>query len=85
MNLKDFLRHEMIGLKMEVIESKNKNLIGIQGTIIDETKNTLIVKTLEKNVTLLKDQVTLKIFKGSNEIKVNGELLVGRPEDRLKK
>ncbi|MEK6936764.1 MAG: ribonuclease P protein subunit [Nanoarchaeota archaeon] len=85
MNLKDFLRHELIGLKMEVIESKNKNLIGIQGTIVDETKNTLVVKTPEKSLTLVKDQVTLKIFKDNHEIKVNGEILVGRPEDRLKK
>lgn len=70
---------------MEVIESKNKNLVGIQGTIIDETRNTLIVKTPEKNITLLKDQVTLKLFTDNHEIKVKGDLLVGRPEDRLKK
>ena len=77
---------------MEVIESKNKNLIGIKGTIIDETRNTLKIKVEDNNnlgshhnKTLLKDQVTLKIFVDNNEIKVSGELLVGRPEDRLKK
>jgi ribonuclease P protein subunit POP4 len=85
MNLKDFLRHELIGLKMEVIEAKNKNLVGIKGTIIDETKYTLVVKDEGKVKTLMKDQVTLKIYAYDHEIKVNGELLVGRPEDRLKK
>lgn len=85
MNLKDFLRHELIGLKMEVINSKNKNLIGIKGVIIDETRNTLVIKNDAKVLTLLKEQVTLKIFKDNHEIKVNGELLVGRPEDRIKK
>ena len=85
MNLKDFLRHELIGLKMEVIEAKNKNLVGIKGTIIDETKYTLVVKSEDSVKMLMKDQVTLKIYSNDNEIKVNGELLVGRPEDRLKK
>lgn len=77
--------HELIGLKMEVIDSKNKNLVGIKGTIIDETKNTLVIKDQDKTRTLLKDQVTLKIFKDNHEIKVNGDILIGRPEDRLKK
>jgi ribonuclease P protein subunit POP4 len=85
MNVKDFLRHELIGLKMEVTDSKNKNLIGIKGVIIDETRNTLTIKENDKVKTLLKEQVTLKIFSEDHEIKVNGELLVGRPEDRLKK
>ena len=85
MNLKDFLRHDLIGLKMEVIESKNMKLIGIIGTIIDETKHTLIIKEGNKNKTLIKNQVTLKIFHNQEEIKVNCELLVGRPEDRLKR
>ena len=70
---------------MEVIEAKNKNLVGIKGTIIDETKYTLIVKDEGNVKTLMKDQVTLKIYSDDHEIKVNGELLVGRPEDRLKK
>ena len=85
MNLKDFLRGEIIGLKMEVIDSKNKNLIGIKGVIIDETKNTIKVQENEKVRTLLKKQVTLKIENENMQIKVNGEVLLGRPEDRLKK
>ena len=85
MNVKDFLRHELIGLKMEVIDSKNKNLIGLKGIIIDETRNTLTIKDNDKIKTLLKEQVTLKIYAEDHEIKINGELLVGRPEDRLKK
>ncbi len=85
MVLKDFLRGELIGLKMEVIDSQNKNLIGIQGEIIDETKNTIKIKNNDKIMTILKKQVTLKISNGKNEIQTNGELLIGRPEDRLKK
>ena len=85
MNLKDFLRGELIGLKMEIIDSKNKKLVGIKGEVVDETKNTLVIKSQDKIRTILKNQVKLKIYNEKNEIMVNGELLVGRPEDRLKK
>ena len=85
MVLKDFLRGELIGLKMEIINSENKNLIGIKGEIIDETKNTLVIQENDKVRTILKKQVTLKILDGQKQIQVNGELLLGRPEDRLKK
>jgi len=85
MVIKDFLRGELIGLKMEIIDSKNKNLIGIKGEIIDETKNSLIIQDNDKVRTILKKQVTVKLSNNHNEIQVNGELLIGRPEDRLKK
>lgn len=85
MKIKDFLRGELIGLKMEITNSKNKNLIGLQGVIIDETKNTLVFKEEDKVRTILKEQVELKLSDGKNEIKINGDLLIGRPEDRLKK
>lgn len=85
MNVKEFLQSEIIGMKMEVINSKNKNLIGIKGDIVDETKHTLTIKDNEKIRILLKKQITLKIYDQTNEIKIKGELLVGRPEDRLKK
>jgi len=85
MNLKNFLTGEIIGLKMEIMDSKNKNLIGIKGVVIDETKNTLAIK--EDNIvkTILKKQVVLKFNYGENNIIVDGNLLIGRPEDRIKK
>ena len=85
MNVKEFLQSEIIGMKMEVIDSKNKNLIGIKGEIIDETKYTLTIKDNEETKILLKKQVKLKIYDQNNEVKVKGELLIGRPEDRLKR
>lgn len=70
---------------MEIMDSKNKNLIGIKGVVIDETKNTLAIK--EDNIvkTILKKQVVLKFNYGENNIIVDGNLLIGRPEDRIKK
>ena len=36
---------EFIGEKIKIISASNKSLIGMEGKIIDETKNTFKVKT----------------------------------------
>jgi len=35
------LKKPLIGLKIEIIKSKNSSLIGAAGKVIDETKNTI--------------------------------------------
>ena len=79
---KEILRHELIGLEVEVADSKNKNLVGIKGKITDETRNTLEVDNTKK---LAKDQVTIKVKKGNQTFVIDGNQIVGRPEDRVKK
>jgi len=80
---RDLLRHEFIGLDVEVIKAKNQSLIGIQGKIIDETKNTFTIKgkTTKK---ILKAQVTL-LIKMKQPMIIEGTSLLNRSEDRLKK
>ena len=82
MNIKEVVKYELIGSNLEVIDSKNKSLIGIKGKIIDETKNMLVLDNEKK---LIKSQSTFKIKFKNKIIKIKGKLLVGRPEDRLKK
>ncbi|HLD11068.1 MAG TPA: ribonuclease P protein subunit [Candidatus Nanoarchaeia archaeon] len=70
------IKDNLIGKKIEVINSNNKDLIGIKGIVLDERRDT--IKIEEKMV--LKKQVVLLI---DNTI-VNGCRLVGRPEERIK-
>jgi ribonuclease P protein subunit POP4 len=85
-NPKEIIRYELIGLKVEIAESKNKSLIGIKGKIIDETKN-LITIEMDNKITkkIIKDQVTLNLKLKDHTVQVKGQLLVGRPEERIKK
>ncbi|HLD02903.1 MAG TPA: ribonuclease P protein subunit [Candidatus Nanoarchaeia archaeon] len=85
MPAKDMLRHELIGSDAEVIRASNKSLEGLKGRIIDETKNTLVLETNDKTRRILKKNITMKIKMKKQTIQVEGNLLVGRPEDRLKK
>lgn len=76
------LMGELIGLKMEVIDSNNKNVIGLKGIVIDETKNTFV---FDNGKRVLKENVIVRIRKGDKLFDVNGKLLVGRSEDRIKR
>lgn len=73
-------KEEFIGNNIKIINSKNKTLIGLEGKIIDETKNTITIKTQKGNKKILKNQVEFII---KNET-ITGKKIVKRPEDRLK-
>ncbi len=75
---------ELNGLMVEVKKSKDKNKIGIKGKIIKETKNTIRIETKKGEKIIPKKEVELKIKVGKKWIKVRGEDLIGRPEERIK-
>lgn len=52
---------QIIGKKITIIKSKNKTLQGKQGVVIDETKNTIIIKEKGQKKTIIKEQVTIEI------------------------
>ncbi|MEK6904451.1 MAG: ribonuclease P protein subunit [Nanoarchaeota archaeon] len=86
MTSKEVIRHELIGSEVKVIDSSNKSLIGLKGRITDETRSMLaltISNGLEKK--LIKNQSTFLIKIKNRMYRISGRLLVGRPEDRLKK
>lgn len=81
--MRNMLRKELIGSEIKVIDSKNMANIGIEGRIIDETKNMLMVDTEKGVKKLIKEDIMIKLLKDG--ITISGKLLASRPEDRIKK
>ncbi len=80
--------HELIGLRVEVVNSENPLLVGLKGIVIDETKNTIIIFDERKNSPKIipKDVVDLTFtLPDGTKVLVKGEVLIGSPEDRIKK
>lgn len=71
----------MVGKKVEVIQANNKSLDGLQGTIVDETRETLVIHTQKGEKRIPKKGVVFAIGKKT----VSGDKIVGRSEERLKK
>lgn len=59
MNLKK-IRSLMIGSNIEIIESKNKTLIGLKGKVIDQTKNTITLETKKGIKKIILSHVKIK-------------------------
>ena len=72
--------YELIGQVIEIIDSKNKDNLGIVGRVVDETKHTLKVVHQGKTKTLVKKNIT---FKMKGKI-FSGEEISKRPEERMK-
>ncbi len=83
---KNLVRHELIGLEAKIVNSTNKSNIGLKGKVVNETKNTLTLEIKGKEKNFIKDQCVF-VFKipSGEKVKVDGKLLVARPEDRIKK
>ncbi|MBN2517970.1 MAG: ribonuclease P protein subunit [Candidatus Altiarchaeota archaeon] len=82
----NILRHELIGLGAEVVESSDSAQVGIKGVIVDETQKTITLKIKERKRKVVKENVTLSIHTESGlRALINGSLLLGRPEERIKK
>ncbi len=83
-NVKDIVKHELIGLKTKIVDSKNKANIGIQGKIIDETKNTIMIQNKGEKKRLFKNNITLDVQVNNKIVRIDGKLLLGRPKERVK-
>lgn len=79
------LAHEWIGLEVEVIDSPNSSEIGIKGIVVDETMNTLKIKTEKGLKIVAKKGRTFRVRFEGKVLRVKGDLIAFRPEDRIKK
>jgi ribonuclease P protein subunit POP4 len=81
----NILRHELIGLDVKVARSRNPDLRGAKGTVVDESRNMLTLASKGKMLKVPKNVATFR-FKLENGtiVDVDGVRLVARPENRLK-
>lgn len=82
----EILQEEFIGLEAKILESENPSCVGISGTVIDETRNTLVLLHSNGRKVILKE---LSVFhfrlSDGTIVKIDGKAIVGRPEDRVKR
>jgi ribonuclease P protein subunit POP4 len=88
----NIVRHELIGLRVRIGKSADKSLEKMSGKVIDESYNILKIEGKKRGEKKPKEKSIPKrnsifIFALPNGVKVevDGRLLVGRPEDRIKK
>ena len=73
--------HELVGLDASVVGAPNPAIIGLNGTVIDETKSMLVLQTAKGRRRVPKAGSVLDL--GACAGRVDGSRLLGRPHARL--
>jgi ribonuclease P protein subunit POP4 len=82
----DIIRHEFIGTQAKIASSPNSCCVGLSGEVTDETKNTFTLSRNGNAKRIIKDSAVFDFkFSDGTVVEIDGKLLVGRSEDRLKK
>ena len=77
------LRHEFIGLNTQIINSNNQQVIGLNGTVINETKSMFTINTEKGVKNIPKSTNDFKFTVQNKEMIVNGAKISKRPFERI--
>ena len=80
------VQYEFIGLEIKVVKSSNPAVVGITGRVDDETRNTLVILYNGEQKVVIKDTAVFEfVMPDGTVVEIDGKVIMGRPEDRLKK
>lgn len=75
------MKETLIGKNVKIIDTSNPCLKGMEGKVIDETKNTITITKNNSEKKLIKNQITIEV----DGKKVEGNQLTKRVEERIKR
>jgi ribonuclease P protein subunit POP4 len=82
----DIIRYEFIGTEGKVVQSSHQDYVGLGGRVVGETRNTFTFLQEGQAKSIIKDFSVFNFkFDDGTVVDIDGKLLVGRSEDRLKK
>lgn len=82
-DLEDYL-DDFVGYHAQVRRSSNSLQNGMNGIILDETKNTIVIGTSKGPRVIQKKGLLLDILKGQKKITLDMSVAIFRPEDRIR-
>ena len=86
MDEKTLARDELIGLHVRIRECTDPTWKDVSGRIIDETKNTFLIETIDgRQKRMIKNTAKFEFDIKGEKIIIDGSKIMYRPEDRIKK
>ncbi len=82
---KNIMRHELIGLDIQVTAYPDPTVMGMRGKIVDETRQTFRVSTERGEKMIAKQDLVFDAFVEEQIFKIHGNKIMFRPEDRPKR
>jgi len=79
----NIFKHEFVGLDTQITESTNPQVIGLNGTIINETKSMFTLNTEKGIKSFPKFNNSWKFVINNQNVTVDGSKIQKRPFDRI--
>ncbi|MGC8935878.1 MAG: ribonuclease P protein component 1 [Candidatus Methanomethylicaceae archaeon] len=83
-NPSNLIYHDLVGLSVRVDSSTDPTQIGLEGTVVDETTNMLILST-EKGYRKVSKRNSLFTFYLPTPVTLEGSKIAYNPAERLKR
>ncbi|HKZ89983.1 MAG TPA: ribonuclease P protein subunit [Thermoplasmata archaeon] len=77
-------KDELIGLRVRVVRATDPGLVGVEGRVVDETRNLLVVEAEGREKRIAKQGTRFR-FDVRGSVDIEGDDIRFRPEDRIKK
>lgn len=81
----NFLSTELVDIPIKVIEHPDPTVIGIKGTIIEESKNMLKIESDDRVIQISKSHAKFGFVFNGQKLVVSGDLLIGLAKQRSKR
>jgi len=81
MNEKGMMKEEFIGMKVRIEKCTDPSLQGMEGVVVDETRNMMVIESREGIKKVAKKIATFNI----GGFTIDGRKINYRPEDRIRK
>lgn len=80
------VQQELVGLDAKIVRSSNPDCVGLEGKVIDESRNTFLILHKNKKRIIIKDTSVFDFtLPDGTIVELDGEAIIGRPEVRVKK
>jgi len=80
------VQQELIGLNAKVAKSSHTDYVGIEGRVLNETRNTITILHKNKKKIVIKNTAIFNFtMPDGTVVEIDGKAIIGRPEDRIKK
>ena len=84
-NANNILFHECVGLTTKITHSSEKSMEGIEGKILDETRNTFSIQLSPMKSIVVPKSISTFLFYIGSEVAVEGKKLIGDSSSRISK
>lgn len=77
--------HDLVGLRLRIVQASDGGMVGMEGTVVDETRETLVIDgDRRRTVPKRGNAFEFTLEDGSTTV-VEGDTIAYRPEDRVKR